>query len=1115
MNPTYETIRMECDDLDGERVHLSRQIAGIDAEREKSYELLETLQIEIVELEGTILAINTQCQTILDDYLQSRREPPLEVKEAQLKAKKRVQSIRVMIKRQKGKVSKVEREVISLSQNKDSMNKKLENVENDLRLKRDALNAITTTTTHDFQQRLRIEQPPLASILRIPGDPVSDGASASEEEELTVTSVVKDAYSPSKKKKVAFKPEIKMADPLPMIVGRKVGSVKGLKLGSVGGRPGYTYDKLALKTKNAITQAATDSLHDMNRDIERDAHEVWKLKQEKIELESELEHFDRMTANLKAKMVAEDATSSLEGVCTALRNFFNSDESLKHVDQRKYGSIHWWASRDREKSIYMEPFEVAEDDDRKRLFNPQTGVPSKRRRSSVIHGAVPLAPDGTEMRVHVSTGNHDVVKKHFNTKAQQLSLEELREIRRNSQLRLAEKHRSRRASAISPTKALPINVNRRLSAPDSPLRTLTPPKPPLPPTKLTNSSPTSSPNKSNNNKKNNKKQSTPPKRLLSEASLVPTIERVPDSCDNSGFIDDSMTQSGMDSFGRIPTNVIIKEEGAPDDSIAPPIEVKLNEVETDSEEEFNFTPRNDSPSPKKKKKRKRRVTITETKKIASEMNLGGNSAQGCLPTADYGVLEGMLTFPIFSLWEIHFLVTKLNELDLTTGDPSDFIIVKFGENPRSLTTFGKYENKKPKGEFGVRHKCTYRFSGRSLCFRFEFHVKSGSREQKLGILPGVFREFEVPDVEYLNEEQTHVITAVVKKIMQQQQNESKNRMAELLEELGNVKTTEEETYDTVVLHGHYQRFKKEHLIKLLEAEVAVENVRAEKAAKSAAELEKRIHAKQKQLLKGPREELTKDQLLAIKMKEAQERYLARKRQKESADMGAAEELVGQTLEIRQHDDTWRMGKVKSFRSKYSEDEARTVIHHLVEYITENGSTHTRWHDFSVTKHVKVDGKARQRSEYIASVEAKMKAEEQQREIAAKQREALRQKRINFMEEQLKLYEEEFETEMESALQKEKNQALSEATKLLDKPEMQQSIKKKAKQVIDDYENGLGPGGGFIRLSLSEATPIAREALIQKTIDRYMRQVKEEWREKSRTHKDEVKERRKHNTESIK
>ena len=191
-----------------------------------------------------------------------------------------------------------------------------------------------------------------------------------------------------------------------------------------------------------------------------------------------------------------------------------------------------------------------------------------------------------------------------------------------------------------------------------------------------------------------------------------------------------------------------------------------------------------------------------------------------LGKATFGVIQGRIEFPKVGLWQIDFLVTKADELAPAAGDPNDFITVRMGGSAMSLDLVGKFNNVRAPGQAGVRYSVSRQYQGNKLTYRFEMASSTESIDDHMLVTRGRYRQIEPEPLELIDPKTNRVLSSYVKKLRIERK-QGKSRGAVLLEELIKLENAGDEvtTWDSLIVNGHFQRFKKEHLAAYLRDEL--------------------------------------------------------------------------------------------------------------------------------------------------------------------------------------------------------------------------------------------------------------------------------------------------------
>jgi hypothetical protein len=208
----------------------------------------------------------------------------------------------------------------------------------------------------------------------------------------------------------------------------------------------------------------------------------------------------------------------------------------------------------------------------------------------------------------------------------------------------------------------------------------------------------------------------------------------------------------------------------------------------------------------------------------------------------FGVIQGRIEFPKMGLWQVDFLVTKADELAPMSGDPNDFITVRMGGSAMSLDLVGKFNNVRAPGQAGVRYVVSKQYQGMRFTYRFEMASSNENVDDHMIVMRGRYRQIEQPPLEVTDAKKGKVLSSYVK-MLRLQRKQGKARGTILLEELIKLEKAGDDVkyWDSLVVNGHFQRFKKEQLADYLRDELkrqmGMERKRADREAKAKAERE--------------------------------------------------------------------------------------------------------------------------------------------------------------------------------------------------------------------------------------------------------------------------------------
>ena len=305
------------------------------------------------------------------------------------------------------------------------------------------------------------------------------------------------------------------------------------------------------------------------------------------------------------------------------------------------------------------------------------------------------------------------------------------------------------------------------------------------------------------------------------------------------------------------------------------------------------------------------------------------------------VCQGWIALPKHRLWMLTLRFTSSKPV----GD--ELVIINLGESPLALISVGRIHC-----DTTTEHELHVPFIGGTVAYRFKFVSRSGKSFGTLSLEQGHYAEFEYPALE--DKGRGTVCSAVVR-VMSLERMQGKARTIELLEELDKVNETTSDTthFDSEILQGTPQRYRKDHIKSLLHAELMKEVQKFEKGAKAV----------------GERAAAFQDDT-SEKIRLALERHIQRKRKgyDASAALEIGEDLVGKKLEIYDEEThRWKVGTVQAMRSRWVDQNTRLEITHKVtglharsEHSAATGFEEMQqeealWQDLLSKKFVELDG----------------------------------------------------------------------------------------------------------------------------------------------------------------
>ena len=239
-----------------------------------------------------------------------------------------------------------------------------------------------------------------------------------------------------------------------------------------------------------------------------------------------------------------------------------------------------------------------------------------------------------------------------------------------------------------------------------------------------------------------------------------------------------------------------------------------------------------------------------------------------------GYCAGMINLPKDSLWTILVTITKQGTGEVFDNpDPSDFVTVKIGATYTSLSTVGVFYNRVNPITGTVLYDVKHVFKGASFAFRFDFSSSTKDVRKHLAICTGLYEEYEMQAIETREDPangRTKVLSSYVK-VLRIDQQSGKFKDTKLIEELSNIESSDSPHWDSDILNNYSQRYSREYFLRILRAEILIQQDIAIAAAAAAAKKKEQSSFETKVIMAGA--DLNREAKLEMSMK----RYITKKR----------------------------------------------------------------------------------------------------------------------------------------------------------------------------------------------------------------------------------------------
>jgi hypothetical protein len=200
-----------------------------------------------------------------------------------------------------------------------------------------------------------------------------------------------------------------------------------------------------------------------------------------------------------------------------------------------------------------------------------------------------------------------------------------------------------------------------------------------------------------------------------------------------------------------------------------------------------------------------------------------------LTESNAGYCQGVIQLPKQALWSLLIPICKtffdpLSEEVL--GDENDFISIKLGATFGSMQQIATVYNKINPETGCVLYDIKHIMRGERIAFRFDFSSSSPERKVHLAVSTGLFEEYEMKALEFFPDPKglgrERVLSSYVKMIRINEL-QGKLRLPKLIEELLNVENATTSYWDSEIVNGSAQRYSKDYFLRIIRAEILLEN----------------------------------------------------------------------------------------------------------------------------------------------------------------------------------------------------------------------------------------------------------------------------------------------------
>jgi len=210
-----------------------------------------------------------------------------------------------------------------------------------------------------------------------------------------------------------------------------------------------------------------------------------------------------------------------------------------------------------------------------------------------------------------------------------------------------------------------------------------------------------------------------------------------------------------------------------------------------------------------------------------------------LGAAKCGHSTGMVLLPKNCLWNLSLTVSKQGQGDKhACDDPEDFVRVHIGDTVTSLNLIATVYNVVNPSTGSVLFDVKHLHKGKSFAFRFDFSSSSDDPLKHLCVSTGIYEEYEAADLETISDPKkvgrTRVLSSYVKE-MKYEYTYGKLREIKLLEELISAESVKNAYWDSDILTQIRQRYPREYFLRILKAELLLQQEVRRKQVSSNAD----------------------------------------------------------------------------------------------------------------------------------------------------------------------------------------------------------------------------------------------------------------------------------------
>jgi len=275
--------------------------------------------------------------------------------------------------------------------------------------------------------------------------------------------------------------------------------------------------------------------------------------------------------------------------------------------------------------------------------------------------------------------------------------------------------------------------------------------------------------------------------------------------------------------------------------------------------------------------------------LTEDANSEALSAGVTMGRGKLGFCTGVIQLPKEGLWNLIVTVSRRGDGEqFDSQNPSDFCAVQVGPTVASMSPVGTYYNEVNPATGTVLYDVKHLFHGRTFAFRFDFSSSSEDPLKHLAVSTGLYEQYELADLEEVSDPKLvgrkRVLSSLVKMIKIESKT-GKGRETRLLEELVICEESTAVWWDSEIVSQTMQRYAREFFLRLLRAEILLQQEVSKARAIRAAEEASIMRAAMNDA----------DVLRDAKLEQSEKKYLQKKRAVQRNKLDAGRDLVGKRI----------------------------------------------------------------------------------------------------------------------------------------------------------------------------------------------------------------------------